>query len=227
MNVESLVIDDKPVIIADDFFSKEICSDWLRYYMNSGFVINAVEYAQTEAEGDSLFYFTHGMTKQDLEKVFRMSSTILPLVNEWNEKNGTDFKYTDCVRTHINLTQECDSFRGHVDHLTRDILIFLWFGNPYFKDEGGGFYLGEDKNTLIEHKFNRCVIFPGTLFHQIQDVIDKSEIRLSVYIGFQKQDGKQKDLYFDPATLKNALHKDAFVMEKLTKDLHKDFGIGN
>jgi hypothetical protein len=87
--------------------------------------------------------------------------------------------------------------------------------------------VGEDKDTLIEHKFNRCVIFPGTLFHQIQDVIDKSEIRLSVYIGFQKQEGKEKNLYFDPATLKNALHKDAFVMEKLTKELHKDFGIGN
>ena len=227
MNTQSLVIDNKPVLLVDDFFSKEICSDWLRYYMKSGFILNAVENAHTEAEGESSFYFTNGMNKAVIEDVFKMSKTILPYVDKWNEDNGTDFKYTDCVRCHVNLTQECDSFTGHVDHLTRDILIFLWFGNPYFKDEGGGFYLGEGEETLIEHKFNRCVIFPGTLFHMIQNVIDKNEVRLSVYIGFQKQEGQEKNLYFDPTTLKNALHKDAFVMEKLVKRLHEDFGIGN
>lgn len=227
MSKQSLVVDDKAVLIVDDFFSKEICSDWLRYYMNSGFVLSAVENPYTEAEGESSFYFTNGLTKAVIEDVFKMSKTILPYVQQWNEEHSTDFKYTDCVRSHINLTQECDNFTGHVDHLTRDILIFLWFGNPYFKDEGGGFYLGEDRKTLIEHKFNRCVIFPGTLFHQIQKVIDKSEVRLSVYIGFQKQEGQQKDLYFDPSTLKNALHKDSFVMDKLVKKLHTDFGIGN
>ena len=54
MNIESLVVDDKAVLIVDDFFSKEICSDWLRYYMNSGFVLSAVENSYTEAEGESL-----------------------------------------------------------------------------------------------------------------------------------------------------------------------------
>jgi len=227
MNTQSLVVEDKPVLIVDDFFSKEMCSDWLRYYMKSGFVLSAVENPYPDAEGESSFYFTKGLTKEDIEDVFKMSTTILPYVTKWNEEHGTDFKYTDCVRCHVNLTQECDTFEGHVDHLTKDILIFLWFGNPYFKDEGGGFYLGEDRATLIEHKFNRCVIFPGTLFHQIQQVINKSEVRLSVYIGFQKQEGKEKDLYFDPSQLKNALHKDSFVMEKLKKQLHTDFGIGN
>ena len=47
-----------------------------------------------------------------------------------------------------------------------------------------------------------------------------------MYIGFQKQEG-DKELFFDPTTLKNTLHKDAFVMEQLTKRLHEDFGIGN
>ena len=227
MKTQSLVIDNNPVLLVDDFFSKEICSEWLRYYMNSGFKMTATEYSQPETEGHSLFYLTCGMKKPDLEDVFKMSTTILPYVDEWNDANGTDFKYTDCVRSHINFTQECDTFRGHVDHLTKDILIFLWFGNPYFNDDGGGFYLGEDNSTLVEYKFNRCVIFPGTLFHQVQQVVDKSEIRLSVYIGFQKQEGNQKDLFFDPTILKNAFHKDAFVMEQLTKKLHKDFGIGN
>lgn len=226
MNTQSLIIDNKPVLLVDDFFNKEICSEWLRYYMNSGFKMTAVEYAQTEAEGDSFFYFTRGMKKADLEDVFKMSTTVLPYVKDWNKNNGTDFKYTDCVRSHINFTQECDTFRGHVDHLTKDILIFLWFGNPYFNDDGGGFYLGEDDPTLIDHKFNRCVIFPGTLFHEIQKVVDKSEIRLSVYIGFQKQEG-DPELFFDPTILKNTLHKDAFVMKQLAKRLHKDFGIGN
>jgi len=227
MNTQSLVIDNKPVLLVDDFFSKEICSKWLRYYMKSGFVLNATEYSNPKKEGDSSYHYTHGMTKSNIEDVFDMSTTVLPYVNDWNNNNDTNFRYTDCVRTHINVTQQCDVFNGHVDHLTRDILIFLWYGNPYFTDEGGGFYLGKDDPTLIEHKFNRCVIFPGTLFHKVQKVIDKNQVRLSVYIGFQKQEGKEKDLYFDPSILKNAFHKDAFVMQKLVKDLHKDFGIGN
>lgn len=226
MNINTLTVDDKPVLIIDDFFNKEICVNWLRYYMNCTFSLHATE-DTSDALGQNSVKFVHGMKKIDLENVFEMSTTILPYVNNWNEKNNTDFKYTDCVRSHVNLVQECDEFHGHVDVIDRDTLIFLWFGNPYFKDIGGGFYLGEGRETLIEHKFNRCIIFPGNLFHQVQSVVDKDEVRLTVYIGFHKQDSKEKELYFEQSSMLNAFNKDNFEIQQLSKSLHKDFGIGN
>ena len=227
MNVDTLTVDNKPVLVIDDFFNKDICVNWLRYYLNCQFSISAGE-SRSTAEGQDFFYFIHGMEKLELENVFEMSNTILPVVNKWNEDNGTNLKYTDCVRNHINLIQQCDTFHGHYDYEddAGDSLIFLWFGNPYFKDIGGGFYLGKDEEIVIAHKFNRCVIFPGNLFHKVQRVVDENEIRLTVYIGFRTQETKEKELQYTPSTLRNALNKDTFIMRDLVKDLHKDFGIG-
>ena len=70
--------------------------------------------------------------------------------------------------------------------ITAGLLIYCFVGFNLM-------YPVEDRFTVdrvIPAEFNRCVIFPGTLFHQVQQVVDKSEIRLSVYIGFQKQEGK-------------------------------------
>ena len=60
----------------------------------------------------------------------------------------------------------------------------------------------------------------------MQRVVDENEIRLTVYIGFRTQETKEKELQYEPSTLRNAFNKDTFIMRDLVKDLHKDFGIG-
>ena len=221
------VIDNQEVLIIDDFFDSDVCRNWVEYYIRKAeFKLAAFESADESCEG-SQFFFTHGLSKSTLEDVFNMSQTVLPFVDEWNKNYGTDFQYTDVLRTHINLTQQSDTFSGHVDHHERDILIFLWFANPYLKDLGGGIELGEKDRRLIEPKFNRCVIFPGKLWHRIQDLTDPNSIRLSLYIGFDKVESKTKELSFAHDRIVNVFDKNADEILEQSKQVHKDFGIGN
>ena len=225
MNKQNLVIDGHHVSIIDEFYSKDICANWLRFYLQTSFKIAACEDGTINDTMGSPYFFTKGLSKQELEEVFEMSNNVLDEVTQWNEARGTDFTYTDCTRAHVNLTQSCDYFSGHVDHPTNDILIFLWFGNPYFDDNGGGIYLGNN-GDIVKHKFNRCVVFPGSLWHRIQSLTNDASIRLSVYIGFAKTSTVQKQLKFNEATSLNVLSKDNANTDEIMKMLHRDYGIG-
>lgn len=226
MNRQNLVIDGQNVSIIDDFYSKDTCTKWLRFYAQTSFKITACEDGTSNNTMGSPYFFTKGLSKQELEEVFEMSTHVLDEVKQWNEATGTNFAYTDCTRAHINLTQSCDHFSGHVDHPTNDILIFLWFGNPYFEDDGGGIYLGNN-GDIVEHKFNRCVVFPGSLWHKIQSLTNDASIRLSVYIGFEKTPTSEKELKFDDRVISNVLSKDNAKTDEIIKMAHRDFGIGN
>ena len=98
MNVDIPTVDNKPVLVIDDFSNKDISQLVKVLFKLRNFPISAGE-SKTHLRITRLFYFIHGMEKLELENVFEMANTILPVVNKWNEDNGTNLKYTDCVRT--------------------------------------------------------------------------------------------------------------------------------
>ena len=224
MNKQELTVENQPVLIIDDLFADTTCSDWLNFYTDTSFKLSACE-----KHAPGFWNFVRGLELFDVENIFGMSKIVLPLLHEWNEKHGTDFKYTDMHRAHVNLIKHGDKFTGHVDYDHNDDvckgLVFLWFGNPFFEDLGGGFYLGENEKYYVENNFNRCVMFPAELWHKIEEVKCPESIRLTVYMGFRKDDSKIRTRQYSQTSMKNVFNRDTTRYKEINEQLSKDYGV--
>jgi len=192
-------INNKPIAIIDNFFNKELLDNWLNYYQHKADFRYAVEEVEN---GDALL--CHCLELSDVENIFNISETILPLVEEYNKLYSTDLRYADLCRAHINLITANDKFVGHTDR--NNGMVVLWFANPQFKDTMGGFFLGTSKedSILVENSFNRLVVFPATMWHSIQSLASTDAFRITVYLGFSRE---VKDRKFKQKNLVNKFNK--------------------
>jgi hypothetical protein len=192
-------INNKPIAIIDNFFNEDILDNWLDYYQHKADFRYAVEEVEN---GDALL--CHCLELSDVEDIFNMSETIMPLVEEYNKLYGTDLRYVDLCRAHINLITANDKFVGHTDR--NNGMVVLWFANPQFKDTMGGFFLGTSKedSMLVENSFNRLVVFPATMWHSIQSLASTDAFRITTYLGFSKE---VKDRKFKQQNLVNKFNK--------------------
>ena len=223
MDRTDIKVDGKSVIIIDDVFDKDTCTQWLRNYISD----YEFRLASREMEGNEecKANFVHGLQLFELEETFKLSSDIMPIIHEYNKHNNTDFKYTDMFRAHVNLFTKENKFTGHTDTEDNTGIVVLWFANPYFDDDGGGFTLGNDR-FYVSNKFNRCVIFPSNMWHKTEEIIDENSVRLTVYIGFSKQVGAH-DNPFTHRMMPNALSRSYSRCQSIAKQIHTDYGIGN
>ena len=206
-NLFNKKVGDQHIALVDNFFDEDILQNWKYYYEHKA----EFKFAAEEVEdGDALF--CHCLELPTVESIFRMSETIMPYVQEYNDLYDSNIRYTDMCRAHVNLFQVIDKFAGHTDSKEQGIVI-LWFANPYFEDTGGGFYLGEgDNQILIENKYNRLVVFPATMWHKVQQVSDRNSVRLSVYLGFaQFKVGESRSRNFKQSNLINKFTKQVAV----------------
>jgi len=203
-------------------FDNDILSKWIKMYQQASFKL-----CSFETEGEGLATLTYGLELFELEDTFDLSNSLMPIVKQWNADNNTNFKYTDMYRAHVNLFGSNDVFDGHTDYPDERGLVTLWFGNPYFEESGGGFTLGEEEQFYIENKFNRCIMFPGNLWHKVEHCKLKNSVRLTLYIGFRTDDSNNRTREFSRDRLYNLFDRDGSKSVDIAKQLHKDFGIGN
>jgi len=199
-------IGDNPVAIIDNFFNKDIVTNWLEYYQHKADFRYAVEEVEN---GDALL--CHCLELPQVESIFNMSETLMPFVNEFNELYNTDLKYTDMCRAHVNLITSNDKFSGHTDS-TENGMVVLWFANPNINDLGAGFFLGkhtdETPSRLISNKFNRLVVFPASMWHSVQAPTNRCTFRISVYLGFaQYKTNESRERNYRQQNLVNKFNK--------------------
>lgn len=185
MSKQVFDIEGKQVYVIDDFYSKEICNAWVKYYMNDIRFVNGT--SEDFSRFHKTFVFYAPLDLGIMQTVFDMAQNFMPLIKEYNKLNNTSLKFTDMYRAHLNLMMKDNTFKGHVDG-PDDGLVFLWFANPFFKDNvGGGMYVGNE-SFCVENKFNRMLVFPRNIWHKTEPVTDKDAIRLTVYTGFKEFD---------------------------------------
>ena len=174
------LIDSKKVQVHDNVLSDKIVNKWTTFYENSArFTLSAFEQPGSDS---SPVFFNMPITLKERMEVFELDEWLPDYLQSFNK-----LCTLKCFnRSYINLISRGDTANGHVDAvIPPDSDIFyttcLLFLNPYVDStQDNGFTVGD---IYIENKFNRMVIFDGTLFHKSSIPTDNLA-RLTLYLGF-------------------------------------------
>lgn len=179
-NLIEFLIEDKKVQVHDNVLSDKIVKQWINFYENSAkFTLSAFESAELES---SPVFFNMPITLKERIEVFEFDEWLPSYLHGFNP--ACTLKCFN--RSYINLMTRGDTANGHVDTVIAPnsdtfYITCLLFLNPYVDSaQDNGFTVG---NTYIENKFNRMVIFDGTLFHKSSIPTDNLA-RLTLYLGF-------------------------------------------
>jgi hypothetical protein len=188
LSLKEYLIDNKKIHIHDNVLNDKIVKKWIEFYENSAkFSLCAVENKSTE----SSVFLCMPLTLKERIEVFDIDEWLPSYLKVFNE--SADLSWFN--RSYINLMTRGDIAEGHIDaaiDLDSDIsyITCLIFLNPYVDSTQDNGFTIED--VYIENKFNRMIVFDGTLFHKSS--IPKDDLaRLTLYLGFT--DRKIKNSY--------------------------------
>lgn len=175
--MEELVINGKKVHIYDDAIPAAALSKWYDFYTHKAeFAYNRLQNADIN---DTHFLQCQLNFKKSVE-VFGIYDWLPEKLKNF-DPNCT-FKHYHA--SYINMLLKDDVFTAHSD--IKEIpegkfyIGCIWFGNPFEPNHPCGFQF---ENKVVNYKFNRLILFDGSLWHQPQAPLD-DYVRLSYYISF-------------------------------------------
>lgn len=162
--------------VYDNVLSQTQIEAWQNYYQN------VMQFRRAGSEQtDTVPYLSSDISLQDMIEIFDYEHTLMPNIKDFNHNVKNRFN-----RSYINMIVPNQSFVGHKDiqdiedgkHFVTSIL----FLNPFLESSNAGIELLVDGETVvIEHKFNRQLVFNGDVFHTIQTYNDSNHARLTLY----------------------------------------------
>jgi hypothetical protein len=200
------LINNKKVHVHDNVLSDNIIQRWVEFYEHSAkFSLCAVENPNDKS---SSVYFNMPITLKERIELFEVDEWLPEYLKKFNE--ACTLRWFN--RSYINLMTRGDTVSGHVDvspELESDIcyITCLLFLNPFVDSTQDNGFTIED--LYIENKFNRMIVFDGTLFHK-SSIPNDDLVRLTLYLGFNNR--KIKNSYNQEKSLgvKNYWFKTTF-----------------
>jgi hypothetical protein len=178
--LKEYLINNKKVHVHDNVLSDNIIQRWIKFYEHSAkFSLFATEDSNNKS---SSVYFSMPITLKERIEVFEMDDWLPAYLKKFNEACTLSW----FNRSYINLMTRGDTASGHVDAIIdpdSDIryITCLLFLNPYVDHTQDNGFTIED--LYIENKFNRMIVFDGTLFHK-PSIPNDDLARLTLYLGF-------------------------------------------
>ena len=173
------VFGNKKIQIHDDVMPQHVVDKWIKFYENTASFNLAT--SETPAVGTP-FIMSMPITFKERMELFEFDTWVPPYLKNFNSNCG----FNHFHRSYVNLITSGDQAFGHAD--TKEspdpnifYVICLLFMNPYVENgSDSGFYIND---VHIENKFNRMIMFDGSLHHRSQIPSDDF-VRLTLYFGF-------------------------------------------
>ena len=179
--------------VHDNVLSDNIVQRWIEFYEHSAkFSLCAVENNNDKSSG---IYFNMPLTLKERIELFEVDEWLLEYLKKFNRTCTLNW----FNRSYINLMTRGDTMRGHIDMSPEPDICYiscLLFLNPFVDSTKDNGFTIED--VYIENKFNRMIVFDGTLFHKAS-IPDDDLVRLTLYLGFNNR--KIKNSYSQEKSL--------------------------
>ncbi len=197
--MKEYLINNKKVQVHDNVLSDKIIQHWIKFYEHSAkFSLCAVEHTASDT---SSVFLNMPITLKERIEVFEIDDWLPTYLKQFNESCTLGW----FNRSYINLMTRGDAASGHVDTVIEPgsntcYITCLLFLNPYVDSAKDNGFTIED--LYIENKFNRMIIFDGTLFHK-PSIPDDDLARLTLYLGFTNLKTKNSYEVERSLTIKN------------------------
>ncbi len=189
--------------VHDNVLPDKIIQQWIKFYEHSAkFGLCAVE---NKTSDTSAVFLTMPITFKERIEVFEIDDWLPAYLKKFNESCNLSW----FNRSYINLMTRGDIASGHVDAVIdsdSDIryITCLLFLNPYVDTTQDNGFTIED--LYVENKFNRMIVFDGTLFHK-PSIPNDDLARLTLYLGFTNLKTKNSYEVEKSLSLKNQWFK--------------------
>lgn len=184
LNIDSVnEVDGKKVFVIDDAFDDDVQRKWIDFYRSVPFFNSGV--ALNIPDGEAVVNFHSNFSLAEYMNIFPVND-IMEIMKMINPEVTTKHFH----RSYINAIKKNNESDGHFDfeNINNDPNLFyivaLWMANPFLEpDTGGGISFGNLLLETIEYKWNRLIIFDGSIYHKIQEHTSNFT-RLTTYTGF-------------------------------------------
>lgn len=182
MEQHNYTIDGFDVLHIKNAFSEDVLRRWEDYYVDRPFYNIGGNFESNQV------YFNSGIHLSDYINIFPVNDIInyIQQIAPQCDKSCYQKSYINAIKAHQTFTPHKDRYElGDNEFYT----IALWFANPFWDTNDGGFTLGDNEQVYIPNTYNDLVVFPGDLLHNMESHTSKYT-RITVYSAFSNQFNK-------------------------------------
>ena len=182
MKYDNLIVDDKKIFVIDNALDDNVQRKWIDFYRTVPFYNNGI--ASSIPDGDANVNFQTNFSLAEYMNIFPVKD-----IMEIMKMIHPDVSTKHFHRSYINAIKQNNVSDGHFDFDNVDnnptlfYVVALWMANPFFDSDDGGISFGNSQLETIEYKWNRLIIFDGSIWHKIQEHTSNFT-RITTYTGF-------------------------------------------